>query len=182
MEFDTTMCAAFLRASLRGRGRQEPVLFDGSITYNITLGNPGITTEQIEAAARTAYAHQFVTELPDAYDTEVGERGAQVPRPGQWMVNGWSMDGQWMVNGWIANIQNRCGPLMQRRAPPGAARVRGAGSYGARGATLGATHVWGRGSCRAGRSSASRSRALSRATPESCCLTRHPSSPSLPSY
>ena len=136
MEFDTTMCAAFLRASLRGRGRQEPVLFDGSITYNITLGNPGITTEQIEAAARTAYAHQFVTELPDAYDTEVGERGAQVPRPGQWMFNGWSMDGQWMVNGWIANIQNRCGPLMQRRAPPGAARVRGAGSYGARGATL----------------------------------------------
>ena len=78
MEFDTTMCAAFLRASLRGRGRQEPVLFDGSITYNITLGNPGITTEQIEAAARTAYAHQFVTELPDAYDTEVGERGARL--------------------------------------------------------------------------------------------------------
>mmetsp|Transcript_33757 Transcript_33757/g.77141 ORF Transcript_33757/g.77141 Transcript_33757/m.77141 type:complete len:723 (-) Transcript_33757:164-2332(-) len=57
---------------------QEPVLFDGSITYNLALGNPGVTHEQMVAAATTAYAHQFVTELPDGYDTEVGERGAQL--------------------------------------------------------------------------------------------------------
>ncbi|GAA6618926.1 peptidase domain-containing ABC transporter [Scytonema sp. NUACC26] len=65
-------------ASLRqqiGVVLQEDFLFNGSILENITLGNPDITAEQVVEAARLASAHDFVSEMPHGYDTNVGERG-----------------------------------------------------------------------------------------------------------
>lgn len=55
---------------------QESVLFQGTIEDNISMGRPGATAAEIEQAARAANAHQFITALPDGYDTVVGERGA----------------------------------------------------------------------------------------------------------
>ncbi len=65
-------------ASLRqqiGVVLQEDFLFNGSILENITLGNLDITAEQVVEAARLAAAHDFISELPHGYDTNVGERG-----------------------------------------------------------------------------------------------------------
>ena len=65
-------------ASLRqqiGVVLQEDFLFNGSIYENITLGNPEITPEQVVEAARLAVAHDFISEMPQGYDTNVGERG-----------------------------------------------------------------------------------------------------------
>jgi ATP-binding cassette subfamily B protein len=54
---------------------QEDFLFNGSILENITLGNPEITAEQVVQAARLAVAHDFISQLPQGYETNVGERG-----------------------------------------------------------------------------------------------------------
>lgn len=54
---------------------QETVLFNDTVRYNITYGRPDATDEQIHAAARTAFAHDFILELPKGYDTIIGERG-----------------------------------------------------------------------------------------------------------
>ncbi len=54
---------------------QEDFLFNGSILENITLGNPEITAEEVVEAARLAVAHDFISELPHGYETNVGERG-----------------------------------------------------------------------------------------------------------
>ncbi|MCU0523529.1 MAG: type I secretion system permease/ATPase [Elainella sp. Prado103] len=54
---------------------QEDFLFNGSILENITLGNPDVTAEQVLEAARLAVAHDFICDLPDGYETNVGERG-----------------------------------------------------------------------------------------------------------
>ncbi len=54
---------------------QEDFLFNGNIIDNISLGRPDITAEQVVAAARMAAAHDFVSELPQGYETNVGERG-----------------------------------------------------------------------------------------------------------
>ncbi|MBF2001458.1 MAG: type I secretion system permease/ATPase [Synechococcales cyanobacterium M58_A2018_015] len=54
---------------------QEDFLFNGSILENITLGNPDVTAEQVVEAARLAVAHDFICDLPDGYETNVGERG-----------------------------------------------------------------------------------------------------------
>ena len=65
-------------ASLRAKialVSQEITLFDDSIRANIAYGRFGATDEEIEAAARAAAAHDFIIELPDGYDTVVGERG-----------------------------------------------------------------------------------------------------------
>ncbi|MBW4635443.1 MAG: type I secretion system permease/ATPase [Iphinoe sp. HA4291-MV1] len=65
-------------ASLRqqiGVVLQEDFLFNGSILDNITLGNLDITSEQVVEAARYAVAHDFISELPHGYETNVGERG-----------------------------------------------------------------------------------------------------------
>jgi ATP-binding cassette subfamily B protein len=54
---------------------QETTLFAASIRENITFGKPEATQGEIEAAARAAQAHEFIMQLPDGYDTVVGERG-----------------------------------------------------------------------------------------------------------
>ena len=54
---------------------QEPTLFGTSIKGNIQYGNPEATQEQIEAAARMANAHDFISSFPNGYDTQVGDKG-----------------------------------------------------------------------------------------------------------
>ena len=57
---------------------QEPVLFDTTIAENIRFGREDVTQADIEKAAREANAHNFITSLPDGYNTHVGERGVQL--------------------------------------------------------------------------------------------------------
>ncbi len=54
---------------------QDPFLFSASVRENIAFGVPDATDEEIEQAARWAQAHEFIAELPDGYDTVIGERG-----------------------------------------------------------------------------------------------------------
>ena len=53
----------------------DSFLFSDTVAGNIAYANPGASREQIEAAARQAQAHAFISELPDGYETVVGERG-----------------------------------------------------------------------------------------------------------
>ncbi len=55
---------------------QETLLFDGTVQENIALTNPEATTEEIIEAAKIAAAHEFIMNLPNGYNTRVGERGA----------------------------------------------------------------------------------------------------------
>ena len=57
---------------------QDTYLFHGTVAENLRLGRAGSTQEELEEAARTASAHDFIMALPDAYDTMVGERGARL--------------------------------------------------------------------------------------------------------
>jgi ATP-binding cassette subfamily B protein len=54
---------------------QEPFLFYGTIAENIAYGKPQATYEEVISAARAARAHEFILQLPDGYDSIVGERG-----------------------------------------------------------------------------------------------------------
>jgi subfamily B ATP-binding cassette protein MsbA len=54
---------------------QETVLFNDTVRYNITYGRPDATDDELHDAAKTALAHDFIVELPDGYDTIIGERG-----------------------------------------------------------------------------------------------------------
>jgi subfamily B ATP-binding cassette protein MsbA len=54
---------------------QETVLFNDTVRYNISYGRPDANDEQLHEAARTALAHDFIMELPEGYDTVIGERG-----------------------------------------------------------------------------------------------------------
>lgn len=65
---------AWLRRQI-GVVLQENFLFDGSVRENIATADPGAPMDRIVAAARMAGAHDFVSELPEGYDTQVGERG-----------------------------------------------------------------------------------------------------------
>ncbi len=67
--------------SFRGRlgiVSQEVFLFDGTVRENIGYGRLTSTPDQIEAAARAANAHDFIKELPEGYDTMIGERGVKL--------------------------------------------------------------------------------------------------------
>ena len=67
--------------SLRGRigvVQQDVYLFSGSIRDNIAYGKPDASEDEIIAAAKRANIHDFIMELPDQYDTFVGERGARL--------------------------------------------------------------------------------------------------------
>ncbi len=57
---------------------QEAFLFSGTVKENIAFGNPEAGEQEIGQAARAVGADQFISELPEGYDTEVGERGAQL--------------------------------------------------------------------------------------------------------
>lgn len=57
---------------------QEPILFHRSVKDNIAYHNSTATKEQIVRAAKAAHAHEFIKELPDGYDTVVGERGVKL--------------------------------------------------------------------------------------------------------
>lgn len=54
---------------------QDDFLFNGSILDNITMGNPDVTAEEVVEAAQMAVAHDFISDLPHGYETNVGERG-----------------------------------------------------------------------------------------------------------
>ena len=61
-----------------GVALQESVLFSGTIRDNIRYGRPDATDEEVVAAAKAAQAHTFITEFPDGYNTEVGQRGVNL--------------------------------------------------------------------------------------------------------
>ncbi|MET8566662.1 ABC transporter ATP-binding protein [Streptomyces sp. NPDC004783] len=63
-----------LRAAI-GLVPEDSFLFSDTVRANIAYGRPDATDEEIEAAARAAQAHGFITDLPDGYDTTVGEHG-----------------------------------------------------------------------------------------------------------
>ena len=77
---------------------QDVFLFADTIRENIRYGDPGASDEEVEAAARRAQAHGFITGLPQGYDSQVGELGAMLsggqrqlvafaralPAPGSW--------------------------------------------------------------------------------------------------
>jgi subfamily B ATP-binding cassette protein MsbA len=64
--------------SLIGIVSQDVILFNDTVRANIAYGKPDATEEEIVAAARAAYAHDFITELSSGYDTVVGERGVRL--------------------------------------------------------------------------------------------------------
>jgi ABC-type multidrug transport system fused ATPase/permease subunit len=57
---------------------QDTYLFNTSVRENLRLGRPEATDAALEQAAREAHAHEFITRLPDGYDTRLGERGVQL--------------------------------------------------------------------------------------------------------
>jgi ATP-binding cassette, subfamily B, bacterial len=57
---------------------QETLVFDGTIYENIAYGRREATREQVEAAASAADAHEFISELPDGYDTAIGQKGRRL--------------------------------------------------------------------------------------------------------
>jgi ATP-binding cassette, subfamily B, bacterial MsbA len=66
-----------LRGSM-GIVSQETVLFHDTVRANIAYGKPGALQDDIEKAARAAYAHEFIARLPQGYETVVGERGTEL--------------------------------------------------------------------------------------------------------
>jgi ATP-binding cassette, subfamily B, bacterial MsbA len=72
---DTTL--ASLRSQI-GVVTQETVLFNDTLRNNIAYGQPSISQKQVEAAARAALAHDFIMELPNGYETMIGERGVRL--------------------------------------------------------------------------------------------------------
>ncbi|XP_020100137.1 putative multidrug resistance protein [Ananas comosus] len=72
-----TLRLKWLRSQM-GLVSQEPALFATSIKENILFGKEDATMEEIVAAAKAANAHNFISQLPQGYDTQVGERGVQM--------------------------------------------------------------------------------------------------------
>lgn len=68
---------AFLRNQI-GLVQQEPFLFNGTVRQNILYSDLSAGHERVEAAARAARAHEFISRLPDGYDTWIGERGVKL--------------------------------------------------------------------------------------------------------
>jgi ATP-binding cassette subfamily B protein len=68
---------ADLRGSI-GYVGQENYLFDGIVRDNLRYGKPAATQEEVEAAARSANAHDFILDLPQGYDTRVGQNGVKL--------------------------------------------------------------------------------------------------------
>lgn len=71
----------FLTGSLRnqiGLVQQDSILFSDTVKENILLGRPDATDDEVVEAAKMANAHDFISNLPNGYDTEVGERGVKL--------------------------------------------------------------------------------------------------------
>ncbi|EJE12294.1 ABC transporter ATP-binding protein [Staphylococcus epidermidis] len=71
----------FLTGSLRnqiGLVQQDNILFSDTVKENILLGRPDATDDEVVDAAKMANAHDFISNLPNGYDTEVGERGVKL--------------------------------------------------------------------------------------------------------
>ncbi|MBQ03025.1 MAG: ABC transporter permease [Acidobacteria bacterium] len=66
-----------LRQSI-GMVTQDTILFDASVVDNIAYAAPGASREAVEAVARAAHAHEFIVDLPDGYETMIGERGQRL--------------------------------------------------------------------------------------------------------
>ena len=78
---DNTDIRNFTLKSLRnciGIVQQDVYLFTGSVMDNIRYGRPGATEAEIVAAAQNANAHEFIMNLPDGYDTYIGQRGVKL--------------------------------------------------------------------------------------------------------
>lgn len=58
--------------------QQDVYLFTGTVYDNILYGKPGATREEVIEAAKLANAHEFIMELPDGYDTDIGQRGVKL--------------------------------------------------------------------------------------------------------
>jgi ABC-type multidrug transport system fused ATPase/permease subunit len=63
---------------LTGMVSQEPVLFNDTVHFNISLGNSKATRSEVIEAAKIAHAHEFIKQLPNNYDTTIGERGGKL--------------------------------------------------------------------------------------------------------
>ena len=57
---------------------QDTILFNGSVYENILYGRLDATREEVIEAAQSANAHEFISQLPESYDTQIGERGCQL--------------------------------------------------------------------------------------------------------
>jgi ATP-binding cassette, subfamily B, bacterial len=57
---------------------QHVLLFNGSVRDNIAWGRPGASDAEVEAAARAAQAHDFISKLPQGYDTQMGDQGLRL--------------------------------------------------------------------------------------------------------
>src|SRR5205823_8873706 len=57
---------------------QEPFLFNGTVRENISYGNLDATSEELIAASQAANCHDFISRLPEGYDSRVGERGVKL--------------------------------------------------------------------------------------------------------
>lgn len=68
---------AYLRQQI-GFVQQEPFLFNGTVRENLLYGDFSAGQDRLEAAARAARAHDFITALPEGYDTWIGERGVKL--------------------------------------------------------------------------------------------------------
>jgi subfamily B ATP-binding cassette protein MsbA len=77
-DVDTRALSLASLRGLMGIVTQETILFNDTVYNNIAYGSPHATKEAVEAAARAANAHDFVTSFPDGYGTVVGDRGAQL--------------------------------------------------------------------------------------------------------
>jgi len=68
---------ASLRAQI-GKVTQETVLFNDTVRNNIAYGQPDVPMSRVEDAARMALAHEFILNMPDGYNTKIGEKGVRL--------------------------------------------------------------------------------------------------------
>ena len=72
------MCVPTTSSSYISLNLQEPTLFATTIAGNIAYGSETASQDEIERAARLANAHDFIMSFPDGYNTQVGDKGAQL--------------------------------------------------------------------------------------------------------
>lgn len=75
-DYDVSKVELYSLRQQVGMVLQDSLLFDGTVQENIALTRPEATAEEIVEAARVAYAHDFIMQLPQGYNTRVGERGS----------------------------------------------------------------------------------------------------------